>query len=426
MRSIPRFVPSLRLLPIALLVLCLASPSAAERRLVEVPGSDVGLPFSPAAWSGDLLFLSGALANTPGTLEIVGDTSVQTTRTLANLDAVLEAAGLDRSRVIQVEVYLADARYAYDATRTLSAALAEAGVAPARTTFEADLAIPEARLEVAFVAAGRDVEIEQVVPEGWSTEARHQASWATRADGVLFLSMLTAEDPATGAFVGGDLTAQVDRTMANVDAVLDAAGLDAGDLVRCRVILPDPRDYGAMNDAYGAYFSERKVTAPPARATIRARLPNPEAKFGVQCTAASGGERRAVAAAGAPPSTRPFSPSIQVGERLFLSGMVGRGSNGFPPDLAEQTRITLDNLSKTLAAAGLDFGDVTNAVVYLNDPRHYAAMNTVYRDVVGSPPPARATIGTPLMTPAAWVEIQMTADAAGAEPAASETAPATD
>ena len=401
--------PSISPFAAALLCALLALPATAERRVVEVPGSDVGLPFSPGVWSGDLLYLSGALANTPGTLEIVGDTRVQMERTLANLDAVLLAAGLDRSRVVQAELYVVDARYAFDATATLVEALAAAGANPARTTIEADLALPEARLEMAFVAAGRDTTIEHIVPEGWPTEARTRASWATRADGVLFLSMVTAEDPATGEWIGGDIAKQVQRTMANVDAILDAAGLEAGDLVRCRVFLPDPRDYGAMNSAYGAWFEDQKVTAPPARATLRARLPNPEAKIGVQCTAASDGEREKIAAAGAPPSTRPFSPSIRVGDRLFLSGMVGRGADGFPMDLAEQTRITLDNLAKTLAAAGLDFGDVTNAVVYLTDARHDATMNAVYRETIDGAPPARATIGTPLMSPEAWVEIQMTA-----------------
>ncbi len=68
-------------------------------------------------------------------------------------------------------------------------------------------------------------------------------------------------------------------------------------------------------------------------------------------------------------------------------------------------------MSKTLAAAGLGFRDVETASAFLTDIRHYAAMNEIYRQVVGSPPPARATVGAPLMSPDALVEIQMTARA---------------
>ncbi|MEO1087831.1 MAG: RidA family protein, partial [Acidobacteriota bacterium] len=60
-------------------------------------------------------------------------------------------------------------------------------------------------------------------------------------------------------------------------------------------------------------------------------------------------------------------------------------------------------------AAGLSFKDVVNATVYLTDIRHYAAMNAIYAKRVGQPAPARATVGTALMSPEALVEIQMTA-----------------
>ena len=55
------------------------------------------------------------------------------------------------------------------------------------------------------------------------------------------------------------------------------------------------------------------------------------------------------------------------------------------------------------------WGDVESATVFLTDIRHYQAMNAVYREVMPSPPPARATVGTQLMSPDALVEIQMVA-----------------
>ena len=85
--------------------------------------------------------------------------------------------------------------------------------------------------------------------------------------------------------------------------------------------------------------------------------------------------------------------------------MVGRGPDGFAPgDVAAQTRQTLLSLEATLKAAGMSFDDVVNATVYLSDIRSYQAMNEVYGSTLPKPPPARATVGSPLMSPAALVE----------------------
>ena len=113
--------------------------------------------------------------------------------------------------------------------------------------------------------------------------------------------------------------------------------------------------------------------------------------------------------AGEKPSTRPLSAGIQVGDRLFLSGMVGRKDGAYPNGIEAQTRVVFNRLRATLAAAGMGFEDVETATVFLTDVRHYQAMNAVYREVMPDPPPARATVGTQLMSPDALVEIQMVA-----------------
>ncbi len=80
-----RLTPSRCLAIALLLVLALTGPSAAERRVVAPPGTDLGLPFSPGILSDDSLFLSGAIGNRPGTVEVTGGAAAQTRRTLENL-----------------------------------------------------------------------------------------------------------------------------------------------------------------------------------------------------------------------------------------------------------------------------------------------------------------------------------------------------
>jgi 2-iminobutanoate/2-iminopropanoate deaminase len=71
-------------------------------------------------------------------------------------------------------------------------------------------------------------------------------------------------DPATGELVPGDIRAQVDRTMRNIQAVLAAGGMTFEHVVRTHVYLVDLADFAAMNEAYGSFFQGGH----PARATI--------------------------------------------------------------------------------------------------------------------------------------------------------------
>ena len=95
-------------------------------------------------------------------------------------------------------------------------------------------------------------------------------SAALRAGSLLFISGQIPLDPATGALVDGDISAQTRRVLQNIGALLDAAGLTPAHVVRTTVFLADMDDFGAMNEVYRTFFVEPF----PARSTIQAvRLP---------------------------------------------------------------------------------------------------------------------------------------------------------
>jgi 2-iminobutanoate/2-iminopropanoate deaminase len=95
-------------------------------------------------------------------------------------------------------------------------------------------------------------------------------SQAVRAGQFLFASGQIPLDPATGAVVEGDISAQTRRVMENLGAVLASAGLSFAHVVRTTVFLADMGEFAAVNEVYGKYFSEPY----PARATVQvARLP---------------------------------------------------------------------------------------------------------------------------------------------------------
>ncbi len=89
-------------------------------------------------------------------------------------------------------------------------------------------------------------------------------SQAVRANGFVFISGQIAIDPANQQVVSGDVAAQTDRVLKNLDGILKAAGSDLGKVVRCGVFLRSMSDFSAMNDVYARYFP----SAPPARSTV--------------------------------------------------------------------------------------------------------------------------------------------------------------
>ena len=95
-------------------------------------------------------------------------------------------------------------------------------------------------------------------------------SQAIRAAGFVFTSGQVAIDPATQQVIAGDIAAQTERVLKNLSGLLQASGTSLDKAVRCTVFLKNMRDFAAMNEVYGRYFSQ----APPARTTVEAaRLP---------------------------------------------------------------------------------------------------------------------------------------------------------
>ena len=95
-------------------------------------------------------------------------------------------------------------------------------------------------------------------------------SHAVKANGFVFVSGMVGLDPRTGQMVGQDIKTQTRRALANVKAVVEAAGSSMDRVMKCTVFLKDMNDFGPMNEEYGSYFKE----LPPARSTVQvAKLP---------------------------------------------------------------------------------------------------------------------------------------------------------
>jgi 2-iminobutanoate/2-iminopropanoate deaminase len=96
---------------------------------------------------------------------------------------------------------------------------------------------------------------------------------AIRASGsFVFVAGQIPLDPATGQIVGeGDVTKQTEQAIANMAAILQAAGVTFEHVVKTTVFLADMNDFAEMNAVYARFFDEAIA---PARACVEvARLP---------------------------------------------------------------------------------------------------------------------------------------------------------
>jgi 2-iminobutanoate/2-iminopropanoate deaminase len=109
-------------------------------------------------------------------------------------------------------------------------------------------------------------------------------SQAIRIGSTVYTSGQVALNPATGALVPGGIAEQTTRVLANLEAVLAAAGLTFAHVVKTTVFLKDMADFAAMNELYGKAFAPAGTIA-PARSTVEvARLPK-DALVEIECIA---------------------------------------------------------------------------------------------------------------------------------------------
>jgi 2-iminobutanoate/2-iminopropanoate deaminase len=96
-------------------------------------------------------------------------------------------------------------------------------------------------------------------------------SQAVVRDGRIYLSGQIPLDPASGALVEGDIEAQTERVLQNLQAVLEAADSGLADVVRTTIYLTDLANFGRVNAVYARFFDSEPA---PARSTVQvAALP---------------------------------------------------------------------------------------------------------------------------------------------------------
>jgi reactive intermediate/imine deaminase len=190
--------------------------------------------------------------------------------------------------------------------------------------------------------------------------------------------------------IAADMEGQLQQCFENVKTIVEAAGLTMEHVVYAQVYLTEFADEGPLNNVWKRYFPTR----PPARSTIGvAKLPGTPVEM--SAVAVRDLSRKRVIVPAGYPASSPLSPAVQAGDRLYLSGFLGRDINTgrIPEDPAAQVELSLDRMAATLKAAGADFRNMVFVNPYLTNKIPMGVMNKIYanRFEFGDTP-ARATI----------------------------------
>jgi reactive intermediate/imine deaminase len=93
-------------------------------------------------------------------------------------------------------------------------------------------------------------------------------------------------------------------------------------------------------------------------------------------------------------TSRVYSPAVDAGDYVYISGQGPERADGsMPATFDQQARQALDNIKAIVESAGLSMDHIVYAQVYLEDVSKYDEMNAIFREYFPRNPPARAVLG---------------------------------
>ncbi|MBI3680548.1 MAG: RidA family protein [Acidobacteria bacterium] len=221
------------------------------------------------------------------------------------------------------------------------------------------------------------------------------------AGGLLYVSGQGARDPS--GKMADSVEERVRQCLKNVQSIVEAAGLSMEHIVYTQVYLHQATSYEAMNKVWAEFFPKN----PPARATLGVHRMPTETTVEINAVAVGDLARKKAVIPPGYPANAPIAAGVWAGDRLYLSGFLGRDINtGRIPETPEaQVQLALDRMKQVLTTAGLDWRHMVFVNPYLTRAIPMARMNEIYaRHFEFGNTPARATIQVSFLPNGANIE----------------------
>jgi len=117
-----------------------------------------------------------------------------------------------------------------------------------------------------FFLVGCEVSVDSDTDVEWLNAPGNEGrpfSSAVRVDKLLFVSGAIGYDVDSGALVEGGIQPETKKTLENIAETLEMFGSSMDKVVKCTVFLADIGEWGAMNEVYVTFFSNK-----PARSAL--------------------------------------------------------------------------------------------------------------------------------------------------------------
>jgi enamine deaminase RidA (YjgF/YER057c/UK114 family) len=226
-------------------------------------------------------------------------------------------------------------------------------------------------------------------------------------------------DPAF-PYYSSDIKRQTRYVLENLARTFKSAGTSLDRVVKAQVFHTDLNNFFAFDEVWREFFP-----TPPPRTTVGTTgLLVKDTLVEIDLIAALPSARvQQVSVPDIPVPLAHYTPATRAGDLVFAAGQIAsdyttgvpreaRVDPAFPyygSDIKRQTRYVLENLAKTLKAAGTSLEHVVKAQVFHTDLANFAGFDEVWKEFFATPPP-RTTVGTTgLLVPGTLVEIDLIA-----------------
>ena len=392
------------------------------------------MPAPKAVQAGDYVFTSSIYpideSGSAVAMEERGETApsimeLQARHCLDALGALLKEFGSSLDRVLKVDVHVVDPVEFIEFKHVWQEYFPKEP--PARTTVEVGDTFPfrgvRLNLDAVALAGGSKLKREVLSdPQSNAALAAEWASHAVRAGNLIFCSAFTASDFKQGLAVGkrpgfpnygSDAEMQAEYVFDRMNRVLRQAGTSLEQCVESQLYEPDLLTFHDVDGVWARY-----MPVPPCRSSMGIKgllVPDGDHKK----------EESFEGIAWHPVKVRKvnFSPTIKAGPWRFFAGQVPSADfmsyhhapTGLPfhfSNIEEQTRFTLEMLTRQLEANDTDWDYCHHVRLYLVEPRRdYRGFVRAWRTQFPDPArtPALAFVPTTgIMFPGPLIEIDPT------------------
>ncbi len=361
-------------------------------------------------------------------------------RIFENLDAVLRAAGTDRTNLVRTDQYYTTVK-AVPAYQQVRREFLKGRIPPSTSIAQQGLLLPGADMNIQALAAipTRGFEVEHIKHEQLQGRPTSGYSAALTVGDLIFIpgitSLAVGNEPQRNGVAAAALMAQgaqwggepikletefiITQRMA---ASLALAGARLEDVVHAQVYLTDREDYSAFNEAWTRHFGASGPTVSIIPCIAHGLAPY-DGKIEINVIAAKPGSaasKRHIDA-GVATAFRYQQQAVKAGDLLIIPASMAVDGSGlvataqadprqphFASSPAAQADVILDNMVRLCKAAGTSLANVARVLLFLTDMREFYPVYKAWeRRLGGQPLPFSAVeVPGPLPVPGATVMME--------------------